>query len=165
MLKKLNQDHIVGLVCIILSIVIVSVTRSFPKATTGFSDLSGPSFYPNLLAFVFAFCGLYEIIRGFRKREGREPLDLAYFWNSIRKPGPLNILITIALILCFILFMETLGFIVCSYMTLFILMWRFGVPLLKNMVYSVILVFLLNTIFGKLFTIYLPSGILDYLDF
>jgi hypothetical protein len=50
-------------------------------------------------------------------------------------------------------------------MTLFILMWRFGVPLLKNMVYSVIFVFLLNAIFGKLFTIYLPSGILDYLGF
>ena len=164
-MKKLNQDHIIGLVCIIISIVIISVTRSFPKATTGFSDLSGPSFYPNLLALLFTFCGLYEITSGFRKREGREPLDLPYFWNSIRKPGPLNILITIALILCFILFMENLGFIVCSYLILFILMWRFGVPLLRNIVYSAILVFLLNAIFGKLFTIYLPSGILDYLVF
>jgi len=164
-LKKLNQDHIVGFVCIILSIVILSITRSFPKASTGASELTGPSFYPNLLAYVFIFCGLYEIINGFRKQEGRKPLDLTYFWDSISKPGPSNIFVTIALILCFILFMETLGFMVCSYMVLFILMWRFGIPLLKNILYSAIFLFLLNVIFGKIFTIYLPSGILDYLGF
>jgi len=118
-----------------------------------------------LLAVVFLFCGSCEIINGFSKQEGRKPVDFVFFWNSINKPGPLNIFITIALILCFILFMETLGFIVCSYVVLFILMWRFGIPLLKNIVYSAIFVLLLNAIFGKLFTIYLPSGILDYLDF
>jgi hypothetical protein len=164
-LKKINQDHIIGTVCIILAVVILVTTRSFPKATTGASDLSGPSFYPNLLAYVFLVCGLYEIIGGFRKQKGRKPLDLAHFWDSITKPGPLNILLTIALILFFIFLMETLGFMVCSYVILFILMGRFGVPLFKNIVYSAIFVLLLNVIFAKIFTIYLPSGVLDYLGF
>jgi hypothetical protein len=164
-LKKLNQDHIIGTVCIILAVVILVTTRSFPKATTGASDLSGPSFYPNLLAYVFLICGIYEIIGGFRKREGRNQLVLTHFWGSITKPGPLNILLTIALILFFIFFMETLGFIVCSYVMLFVLMGRFGVPLFKNIVYSAIFVVLLNVIFAKIFTIYLPSGVLDYLGF
>jgi putative tricarboxylic transport membrane protein len=164
-LKKLNQDHIIGTACIILAVVILVTTRSFPKLTTGASDLSGPSFYPNLLAYVFIFCGLYEIIGGFRKQAGRNPLDLTHFWDSITKPGSLNILLTIALILFFIFFMETLGFIVCSYVMLFIFMWRFGVPLFKNIVYSAIFVLLLNVIFAKIFTIYLPSGVLDYLGF
>jgi len=163
--KKLNQDHIIGTVCIIVAVVILATTRSFPKATTGASDLSGPSFYPNLLAYVFIFCGLYEIIGGFRKQAGRKPLDLTHFWDSITRPGPLNILLTIALILFFIFLMETLGFIVCSYVILFILMGRFGVPLFKNIVYSAIFVLLLNVIFAKIFTIYLPSGVLDYLGF
>lgn len=162
-MKKLNQDHIVGLVCIGLSVVILLTTRSFPKATTGASDLTGPSFYPNLLAYVFILCGLHEIINGLRKQKDTRPLDFAYFWNSMSKPGPLNIFITIALILCFILFMETLGFIVCSYMVLFVLMGRFGVTLLRNILYSAIFVLLLKVIFEKIFTIYLPSGILDYL--
>jgi putative tricarboxylic transport membrane protein len=162
-LKKLNQDHIIGAVCIILAVVILVTTRSFPKATTGASDLTGPSFYPNLLAYLFIICGLYEIIGGFRKQEGRKPFDLTHFWDSIRKPGPLNILLTIALILFFIFLMEALGFMVCSYIILFILMWRFGVPLFRNIVYSAIFVLLLNVIFAKIFTIYLPSGILDYL--
>jgi putative tricarboxylic transport membrane protein len=77
----------------------------------------------------------------------------------------LNIFITIALILCFILFMEILGFIVCSYMVLFVLMWRFGVTLFRNILYSAVFVLLLKVIFEKIFTIYLPSGILDYLGF
>jgi len=164
-LKKLNQDHIIGTVCIILAVVILATTRSFPKATTGGSDLSGPSFYPNLLAYVFIFCGVYEIIGGFRRQEGRKPLNLTHFWDSISKPGPVNILLTIALILFFIFLMETLGFIVCSYVILFILMWRFGVPLIKNIVYSAIFVLLLNVIFARIFTISLPSGVLDYLGF
>jgi hypothetical protein len=164
-LKKLNQDHIIGAVCIILAAVILVTTRSFPKATTGASDLTGPSFYPDLLAYVFIICGLYEIIGGFRKQEGRKPFDLTHFWDSISKPGPLNILLTIALILFFIFLMEVLGFMVCSYIVLFILMWRFGVPLFRNIVYSAIFVLLLNVIFAKIFTVYLPSGILDYLGF
>lgn len=90
---------------------------------------------------------------------------MTHFWDSITKPGPLNILLTIALILFFIFLMETLGFMVCSYVMLFILMGRFGVPLFKNIVYSAIFVLLLNVIFAKLFTIYLPSGVLDYLGF
>jgi hypothetical protein len=164
-LKKVNQDHIIGAVCIILAVVILVTTRSFPKATTGASDLTGPSFYPNLLAYLFIICGLYEIIGGFRKQEGRKPFDFTHFWDSMSKPGPLNILLTIALILFFIFLMEVLGFMVCSYIILFIFMWRFGVPLFKNIVYSAIFVLLLNVIFAKIFTIYLPSGILDYLDF
>ena len=155
----------IGAVCIILAVVILVTTRSFPKATTGASDLTGPSFYPNLLAYVFIICGLYEIIGGFRKQEGRKPFDFTRFWDSISKPGPLNILLTISLILFFIFLMEALGFMVCSYIILFILMWRFGVPLFKNIVYSAIFVLLLNVIFAKIFTIYLPSGVLDYLDF
>lgn len=161
-MKRLNQDHIIGIVCIILAVVILVTTRSFPKATSGASDLSGPSFYPNLLAYVFIICGLLEIIGGFRKQAGRKPFDLTHFWDSITRPGPLNILLTIALILFFIFFMEVLGFIVSSYVTLFILMWRFGVPLFKNIVYSAIFVLLLNVIFAKIFMIYLPSGVLDY---
>ena len=164
-MKRLNQDHIIGLVCIIFSVIILYVSSSFPKATTGASDLTGPSFYPNLLAYIFAFCGIYEIINGSRRQVAVKPIDLPFFWNSIRTPGPLNIFITVALIVFFILFMEGLGFIVCTYLILFILMWRFGVPLLRSVFYSAILVILLKAIFGNLFTIYLPSGILDYIGF
>ena len=76
-----------------------------------------------------------------------------------------NIFFIIALILFFIFFMEALGFMVTAYFIIFILLWRFGVPLARNLAYSAGFVILLYLIFGKLFTIYLPSGILDYLEF
>lgn len=141
------------------------ISRSFPKTTTGASDLTGPAFYPNVLALVFIFCGVLEIITGFRESEGKVILNFSGLLNGLRNPGVLNIFFIIALILFFIFFMEALGFMVTAYFIIFILLWRFGVPLARNLAYSAGFVILLYLIFGKLFTIYLPSGILDYLEF
>ena len=164
-MKRLNTENIIGLICIALALTIFWIGRSFPKATTGASDLTGPSFYPNVLALVFVFCGLLEIITGFRGKDEKGPLHFSGFLNSLRNPGVLNIFIIIVLILFFIFVMEPLGFIISAYLILFILLWRFGVPLTRNIAYSTGFVALLYLIFGKLFTIYLPSGILDYLEF
>ena len=164
-MKRLNTESIIGLSCIAISLLILWISCSFPKATTGASDLTGPSFYPNVLAIVFIFCGLCELINGFRDRKENIALSLTGLWDGIRKPGVLNVFVIIALILCFILFMEMLGFVICSYLMLFMLMWRFGVPLLKNIAYSAAFVAMIYLIFGKIFTIYLPSGILDYIEF
>jgi hypothetical protein len=61
--------------------------------------------------------------------------------------------------------METLGFVLCCYFILFMLMWRFGVPVIRNLIYSGVFLSLVYLIFGKLFIIYLPSGVLDYVGF
>jgi hypothetical protein len=148
-----------------LALTIFWISRSFPKTTTGASDLTGPAFYPNVLALVFIFCGVLEIITGFRGSEGNVILNFSGLFTGLRNPGVVNIFCIIALILFFIFFMEALGFIVAAYLMLFILMWRFGVLLLRNIVYSAAFVALLYLIFGKLFTIYLPSGIFDYIEF
>ena len=164
-MKRLNAEHIIGLIAIVLALTIFWIGRSFPKATTGASDLTGPAFYPNVLALVFIFCGVLEIITGFKGSENEVSLNFSGLLDGLRNPGVLNILIIIALILFFIFFMEPLGFIVSAYFILFILLWRFGVHLARNLVYSAGFVAMIYLIFGKLFTIYLPSGILDYLDF
>lgn len=162
-LKRLNQDHIIGLACVFVSAMILYLTRAFPKASTGASDLTGPSFYPNLMAILFMVCGIYEIVYGFKEVEGRNAIRLGSFFKGIRNPGFLNIFLMFLLTVFFILFMNALGFIICSYVFLFTLMWRFGVPLLKNILYSVLYVLFLLFVFGKIFTIYLPSGVLDFL--
>jgi putative tricarboxylic transport membrane protein len=162
-LNRLNQDHIIGFVCLFLSATILYLTRAFPKASTGASDLTGPSFYPNLLAILFILCGIYEIVYGLKEVEGRNSIRLASFLKGIRNPGFINILIIFLLTVFFILFMDLLGFIICSYVFLFTLMWRFGVPFLKNILYSILYVLFLLFVFGKIFAIYLPSGVLDFL--
>jgi len=134
-LKRLNQDHIIGFACIFVSATILYLTRAFPKASTGASDLTGPSFYPNLMAILFMICGIYEIVYGFREVEGRNTIGLGSFLKGIKSPGFLNIFLMLLLTVFFILFMDLLGFIICSYVFLFTLMWRFGVPLFKNILY------------------------------
>ena len=162
-MKRLNQDHIIGLACIILSMTIFGITRTFPKASTGANELTGPSFYPNLLAILFFICGICEIVYGLKEVEERSPIEMSRFVMGLKTPASLNILIIIGLTVFFILFLEALGFVVCSAVFLFILMWRFGVSLLKNLLYSVLYLLFLFLVFGKIFAIYLPSGILDFL--
>jgi len=162
-LRRLNQDHLIGLACLFVSAVVVYLTSAFPKASTGASDLTGPSFYPNLLAILLILCGIYEVVYGFKEVEGREAIGLTRLLKGMRHAGFLNISLIIFLTVLFILFMNGLGFIICSYVFLFILMWRFGVPLLKNIFYSILYVLFLLLVFGKIFAIYLPSGVLDFL--
>jgi hypothetical protein len=159
---KMNTDHIIGITCLLVSAVMLYVSRSFPTATTGASNLTGPSFYPNLLALVFGLCGIGEIINGFRHAEKPKTLDLKRLIGTLQNPGFLNVILIIILIIGFMLLMEILGFIICSYLMVFILMWRFGVNWIRNTLYSVILVTLIYLLFGKLFKIYLPSGVLGY---
>lgn len=162
-MKRINQDHIIGFACLFVSAMILFLTRAFPKASTGASDLTGPSFYPNLLAILFILCGIYEIVYGFKEVEGRNSIGLASILKGIRNPGFVNIFLMVLLTVFFIVFMNLLGFIICSYVFLFILMWRFGVPLIRNIFYSIIYVLFLLFVFGKIFAIYLPSGVLDFL--
>ena len=164
-MKRLQTGHIVGGVCIAVSLVVLHVSRSFPKATTGSNELTGPSFYPNLLSYALVICGILQIIEGFRSQEAGYSLEWKRCWQILRQTGPVNILCIIALVVFFILFMETLGFVPCAYLILFALMWRFGVPLIRNLVYSGVFLSLVYLIFGKLFIIYLPSGVLDYIGF
>jgi putative tricarboxylic transport membrane protein len=162
-LKRLNQEHIIGVACLFVSAMVLYLTSAFPKASTGASDLTGPSFYPNLLAILFILCGIYEIVNGFKEVEGRNSIGLASLLKGIRKPGFVNVFLIFLLTVFFIVFMNLLGFIICSYIFLFVLMWRFGVPFIRNIFYSIIYVLFLLFVFGKIFAIYLPSGVLDFL--
>jgi len=162
-LKRLNQDYIIVSACLFVSAAILCLTRSFPKASTGASDLTGPSFYPNLLAILFILCGIYEIVYGFKEVEGRNSIGLAGILKGIRNPGFLNIFLMVLLTVFFIVFMNLLGFIICSYVFIFTLMWRFGVSLIRSIFYSILYVLFLLLVFGKIFAIYLPSGVLDFL--
>ncbi len=162
-MKRINLEHIIGCFCIALSIVVLIITRTFPSKTTGGSDLSGPSFYPNLLSFIFILCGVFQIITGYKSQKHQNPIGIINIWATVGKPGSINIFFIIGLILFFILLMESLGFILCAFVISFLLMWRFGVSIIKNILSSVLLVFLLVAIFGKIFTIYLPSGVLEYI--
>ena len=106
---------------------------------------------------------MYEIILGFLQDTGQLDINLKHLWTGLKTPQVINVILIIVLLLFFIFFFERLGFIVCTSIVLFILMYRLGVPLLKDVVYTVIFVTIILLIFGRLFSISLPSGVLEYI--
>jgi hypothetical protein len=161
--KRIHPDHLIGLACIILAATIYWISDGFPKLTTGASDLTGPSFYPRILALVLVPCGVLQIISGFKHTAAGQGLNYARLREGWSGPGVGNILIVCGLVLFFIYTLEYLGFFIATPVVLISLMWRFGVPWKRNLLYSLVLVVVIYLIFGKLFTIYLPTGILEHL--
>ena len=162
MKKQFNQEHIIGVICIIIGVAARIMTASFPKGQSNI-NITGPAFFPNLLAMIFILCGIYEIVLGFFQEKGRIDMNLSYLWNGLKSPQVLNVILIIILLVFFIFFFEQLGFVLCSVIVLFILMYRLGVPLLKNVIYTVAFIVIILVIFGRLFSISLPSGVLESL--
>lgn len=161
-MKKLNQEHIIGIICLVISTIILFLTRSFPKGQENI-NISGPAFFPNLLAIIFILCGIYEVIIGFFQETGHIDMDPKHLMEGIRKPEVINIILIIGLILFFIFFFEKVGFILCTGILIFVLMARLGVPILKNLLYTISFIVIILIIFGRLFSISLPSGILEHI--
>jgi putative tricarboxylic transport membrane protein len=145
--------------------VIYVVSADFPDAATGGQQMTGPAFYPRVLAVVLVFCGIMQIISGFkmlRQEGGVESVDLKALLFS---PGVINILTVCAMILFYIYALEDVGFFITTYTVLVLLMWRFKVPWIKNLLFSAVLVAVLYLVFGVVFTIVLPGGLLEPLGF
>lgn len=162
MKKQFNQEHIIGVVCLILGGVTLFLTSSFPQGQSNI-NITGPAFFPNVLAIIFLVCGVYEIILGFFQEKGRLDVNLHHLWLGLKSPQVLNVLLIILLLVFFIFFFERLGFILSTFVVLSILLYRLGVPLVKNLIYTVIFIAIILVIFGRLFSISLPSGVLESL--
>lgn len=162
MKKQLNQEHLVGIVCLMIALFVLLITPSFPKGQANM-NMTGPAFFPNVLAYILILCGIYEIIIGFFQEPGRIDMNFAHLWAGLRSPQIVNVLLIVLSLIFFILFFERLGFVVCTFLILFLIMSRLGVPLLKNLVYTICFVVMILVIFGRLFSISLPSGVLEYI--
>ena len=161
-MKKIHPDHLIGLFCIALAVVIYAVSAGFPSLATGASELTGPAFYPRALALVLIFCGVLQVISGFRNLNADSVPGLEKLRVALSSSGAVNILMVCGAVLFFIYALEDVGFLVTTSLLLCTLMWRFGVPWKQNLFYSAVLVTVLYLVFGKLFTVDLPNGILDY---
>lgn len=164
-MNKIHADHFIGLACIVLALLIYVVSADFPAAATGGQQLTGPAFYPRVLAVVLVFCGVVQIISGFKRLRvegGLGRIDLIALLSS---PGVINILTVCAAILVYIYALEDVGFFITTFSVLTALMWRFGVPWIRNLLFSAILVAVLYVVFGIVFTIVLPGGLLEPLGF
>lgn len=163
---KIHRDVVVGLVCIALSTAVLLVTPGFPGGTDE-SQYTGPAFFPNLLAILYILLGLYEVAAGFmamRRGVSDELPKAKGRRSSAERRSFISTLLYIALLAGFVAFFEILGFIVTSFAFLVLLMILLGVAPAKSVAFSLVFVAVIYLLFGKLFTIGLPAGILGFLE-
>lgn len=157
---KINRDHIVGLICIAIAGAVLAITPSFPAGQEGV-NLTGPAFFPNVLATIYILLGAAELIVGFRAPHGKaseKPASAEAAKPSIRKFFEF-----VGLLVAFAALFQPLGFIVATLLFLFLLMLLLGVRPLKSVLFSLVYTGVIFLLFGKLFTIGLPVGILSIL--
>ncbi|TXT50866.1 MAG: hypothetical protein FD137_173 [Spirochaetes bacterium] len=163
---KINRDHIVGLVCIAVAAAVLLVTPSFPAGTDE-SKYTGPAFFPNVLAVLYLLLGICELILGFalplKERNGKHG-ETTKGKSKIDEKSLKTTLLYVVLLVGFVVFFDILGFIVTSLAFLFLLMVLLGVPPFKSLLFSLLFVAVIYLLFGKLFTIGLPAGILGFLE-
>mgnify|MGYP001031061659 FL=1 len=158
---RLNQEHIIGLVCLAVSATILSITPSFHKGKANIG-LTGPAFFPDLLAFIFILCGMYQLWYGTLKATAYSPITLESFKNLFKKKETRTAYLILLFIVGFILLFDTLGFLVTTFLFLVLFLLRLGVPRLQGLFYASFFTAVIYFLFGWLFTISLPSGILSY---
>ncbi len=159
---KITREHVVGLICIAISIVVLCITPSFPAGQEGV-NLTGPAFFPNVLAIAYIILGLLQLISAFRAQakagKGQE--------SATKEPQQKRRIATtlefIVLMIAYIIFFVPLGYLVSTILFLFLLMWLLGLKWWKGLLYSAIYTAVIYLIFGMLFTIGLPAGILGTL--
>lgn len=178
---NINREHIVGAICIAIAAAVLLVTPSFPEGQAGV-NLTGPAFFPNLLAYIFVVLGVFQLLAGIRlarsaartaafgaagagatgaAHEARAEATAAS--DGPNGKAPRRLLLFLALIAGFIAFLNPFGFIPTTLTFLFLLLMLFGVKPLKSALFSVIFTAVIYLMFGMLFTIGLPAGILSFL--
>ena len=160
-MNKLNKDHLLGIICIALAIPIMIMAAGFPKGNSEM-HIPGPGFFPMILGIVLILSGAYHVILGFVKQD-EQPIDFAAFFTAMKSREMRVLLLVIALIVFFILGNEAIGFIPCLVIVLAATMRLLGVPWLSTLVGTVIIAGAVVLLFGTVFHVSLPSGLLSYI--
>jgi len=141
-----------GIVLILLSIAVIMESLTFPETVSAGKKTPGPSFFPILLSVVLIIAGFQQIAAGARMpREVKGP-----GWNW----GASNSVIIILFLFLYVLLMEYLGYAVATLLFGVLLMVRLKAGFFRAMTVSALTVIFIVSIFGQVFHIQLPAGLL-----
>lgn len=153
------NDAIFGAVFIAFSIAEILYTRNFPQLH---GQNFGPSDFPVLIGVGLFVCGVLLVIKGVRSNVSGNIVGGTLVsigdWIS-NNAAAFNIVVVLMSILGFILFLDTLGFILTSLAILFILFWRFGNEPKVAGIGSVAVTGGIKLLFGVALLVPLPIGI------
>jgi putative tricarboxylic transport membrane protein len=151
------NDAVSGLVLIVLAAAMIAFTSTFPDFP---GQNYGPALFPRVLgAFVIA-CGALLMRRGIAARRAGAPLVEMDAWT--RNPWRVgSFFLMLGLILAYILFSETVGFIPMALVMLMALFLWFGVRPITAVVTSLVAAIAIHWFFATLLRVPLPRGWLD----
>jgi putative tricarboxylic transport membrane protein len=149
---KVN-DGLIGLVLLCLSALILWHVRDFPDIP---GQTYGASLFPTVIAGALAVCSVMLIVTGFRSGQG-----LITSANVKRTSSIKALLVTLAVLFGYALWVDTLGFYMTACLALFILMVTYGVKLKVAVLLSVVVTLIIHFAFYKLLGVPLPWGLLE----
>ncbi|PZC51473.1 tripartite tricarboxylate transporter TctB family protein [Mesotoga sp. TolDC] len=156
------KNILFGVFLILLAALIFYFGWSFPAYKIRGETLPGPKFFPFTLAVILIIFGIYFIIKSAVMIKMKKlPKDSAIaFEEKFTLEGIKNIVAVIASIVFFVPIIEFLGFILGTIIVSSILMIVLNVKVLRSIIYSTILTVMIFLVFGTLFRIPLPEGII-----
>lgn len=151
------NDAVNGLILILLSAAMFALTSTFPDFP---GQPYGPSLFPRVLASLLVICGGLLVWRGVgTRRGGARWVEMAPWTRDPWRVGSFFLLLV--LLLAYILFSETIGFIPVAFVMLIALFLWLGVRVLTATIVAVVATFLIHWFFATLLRVPLPRGLLD----
>lgn len=148
-----KNDFFAGLIFVVLGVIIILLTIPFPSLGEGHP---GPALFPNILASLFIFFGLLLLIKA------RQPYPEQNTLENTEKKNIGNAFFVLGIIIAFMLLESKLGFILTSYIILFLLMKKLGTSTIKSISFSILITFFVYSLFYKILRVPLSPGILGW---
>lgn len=105
-MKKGNL--ILAALCILLGIGVIAVSSTYPTAESYGTGVPGPGLWPTAIAVVMLACSAILLYRTW-KLSPEKNTDIELFG-----PGPRRAYISMAILIVYVIFLETLGFIIAT---------------------------------------------------
>ncbi len=154
------SDLILSLSCFALSGFVFYHSRFFPKFTVRGEKLPGPSFFPDLLAFLILIFGFYFFVSGLTSLfKAREELRSSLF-KGVSLYKSLSFVIIIGVGFLFYPVLKIFGSVIGITLLGVFLMRFMRVRWFSSLVYSVVLALLIHWIFKVIFKLPLPEGVI-----
>ena len=148
------HDSLIGGVLLVLALAVLWHIQGFPPAP---GQNYGPALFPGLVAGGLALSSAVLMWQGLRARQ-----PMLQLGEGMRSPRHLAaFVLVIAGMAFYILLSETIGFVLCSVLVLFVLQWACGVRPRTAALVALAATLVIHTCFYKLLKVPLPWGVLQ----
>jgi putative tricarboxylic transport membrane protein len=148
------SDTVVGAGFVAAGALIIAGTMHYPTLDGGYP---GPSLFPRILGgLMVAFGGLVSV-KGLRARDATEDVEWLLLYKNT---AFINAMFVLVGVVAYIVFVETLGFLIMGALLLFVVMWRLKVSPVKALIVAVVFNTIVHFVFAKIMRVPLPMGLL-----